>query len=112
LVAEVETLVDHVGVLRSGRLVAQAPAERLLSRMQRYELDAPEGWAAPDALQAMVLRRDSGPGKSERLVGAGAEADLVAAVESSGARVRDATRLSLAEAVPILLQSEKSNAVA
>jgi ABC-2 type transport system ATP-binding protein len=112
LVAEVETLVDHVGVLRSGRLVAQAPAERLLSRMQRYELDAPEGWAAPDALQAMVLRRESGPGKSERLVGAGPEADLVAAVESSGARVRDVTRLSLAEAIPILLQSEKSNAVA
>jgi ABC-2 type transport system ATP-binding protein len=112
LVAEVETLVDHVGVLRSGRLVAQAPAERLLSRLQRYELDAPEGWAAPATLQAMVLRRDSGPGKSERLVGAGAEAELVAAVSSSGARVRDVTRLSLAEAIPILLQSEKSNAVA
>jgi ABC-2 type transport system ATP-binding protein len=112
LVAEVETLVDRVGVLRCGRLVSQAPAERLLARMQRYELDAPEGWTAPDALQAMVLRRESGPGKSERLVGAGAEAELVAAVASSGARVRDVTRLSLAEAIPILLQSEKSHAVA
>src|SRR4051794_876213 len=29
LVSEVETLVDHVGVLRAGKLVAQAPAERL-----------------------------------------------------------------------------------
>jgi ABC-2 type transport system ATP-binding protein len=112
LVAEVETLVDHVGVLRSGRLVSQAPAERLLARLQRYELDAPEGWTAPDALLAMVLRRESGPGKSERLVGAGAEGPLVAAVASSGAQVRDITRLSLAEAIPILLQSEKSNAVA
>jgi ABC-2 type transport system ATP-binding protein len=112
LVSEVETLVDHVGVLRSGRLVSQAPAEHLLARLQRYELDAPEGWAAPDALQAMVLRRESGPGKSERLIGAGPEAELAAAIASAGAQVRGVTRLSLAEAIPILLQSEKSNALA
>ena len=112
LVAEVETLIDHVGVLRSGRLVAQAPAERLLSRLQRYELDAPEGWTAPAALQSMMLRRDSGPGKAERLVAAGAEAEVAAAIATSGARVRQTTRLSLAEAIPTLLQSEKSHAFA
>lgn len=112
LVAEIETLVDHVGVLRSGRLVAQAPAEALLKRLQRYELDAPEGWSASPALQAMVIRRESGPGKSERLVGAGPEPEFGAAVAASGAKVREVTRLSLAEAVPILLQSEKTHAFA
>ena len=109
LLAEVETLVDHVGVLRSGRLVAQAPAELLLERLQRYELDAPEGWAAPAGLQAMVLRRESGPGKAERLVGAGPEPELTAAIAESGAKVRGVTRLSFAEAIPILLQSEKKH---
>ena len=109
LVAEVETLVDHVGVLRSGRLVAQAPAEQLLERLQRYELDAPEGWEPTGALQALVLRRESGPGKAERLVGAGREADVAAAVAESGASIRQASRLGLAEAIPILLQSEKKH---
>jgi ABC-2 type transport system ATP-binding protein len=112
LVTEVETLIDHVGVLRLGRLVAQAPVERLLAQLQRYELDAPEGWAAPAALQALVLRRDSGPGKAVRLVGAGPEAELAAAIASSGAQVRGVTRLSLAEAIPILLQLETSHAFA
>jgi ABC-2 type transport system ATP-binding protein len=112
LVTEVETLIDHVGVLRLGRLVAQAPVERLLAQLQRYELDAPEGWAAPAALQALVLRRDSGPGKAVRLVGAGPAAKLAAAIVASGAQVRTITRLSLAEAIPILLQLETSHAFA
>src|SRR4051794_22642294 len=38
LVGEVETLVDHVGVLRSGRLIAQAPVDRLLGGLRRYRI--------------------------------------------------------------------------
>ncbi len=112
LVSEVETLIDHVGVLRSGRLVVQAPAERLLARLQRYELDAPEGWTPPDALRTKLLRRESGLGKAERLIAAGEEPELVAAIAAAGAGVRQVTRLGLAEAIPILLQSEKSHAFA
>ncbi|HEX8261268.1 MAG TPA: ABC transporter ATP-binding protein [Allosphingosinicella sp.] len=109
LVAEVETLIDHVGVLRSGRLVAQAPAERLLGQLRRYHLESADGWRAPPALEARVVRRESGLGRSVRLVAAGAEPDIAAAVAASGARVREVDRLSLAEAVPILLQSESSH---
>jgi ABC-2 type transport system ATP-binding protein len=107
LVGEVETLIDHVGVLRSGRLVAQAPAERLLGRLRRYHVDAAEAWSAPPELEALVLRRETGLGKSLRLVAAGDEAEIVAAIAASGARVREVSRLSLSEAVLILLQSER-----
>jgi ABC-type multidrug transport system ATPase subunit len=112
LVGEVETLIDHVGILRSGRLVAQAPTERLLDRLRRYHLDAPEGWQPPPPLEARVLRREGGLGKSPRLIAAGPEPEVVAAIAGSGAKVREASRLSLAEAVPVLLQSETSHAFA
>jgi ABC-2 type transport system ATP-binding protein len=107
LVGEVETLVDQVGVLRSGRLVAQAPAERLLGRLRRYHVDAAEAWRAPPGLESSLLRRDSGLGRSLRLVAAGDETDVVAAIAASGARLVEVSRLSLAESIPILLQSER-----
>ena len=96
-------------MLRSGRLVAQAPAERLLDRLRRYHLEAAEDWRAPPGLEKRVVRREAGPGKSLRLVAAGPEPELTAAIAASGARVREASRLSLAEAVPILLQSERQH---
>jgi ABC-2 type transport system ATP-binding protein len=109
LVGEVETLIDHVGVLRSGKLVAQAPTERLLDRLRRYHLDSPEGWKPPPALEALVLRRDTGLGRSARLVAAGPEPEVAAAIAGSGAQLREVSRLSLAESIPILLQSETSH---
>ena len=112
LVAEVETLIDHIGVLRAGRLVTQAPTQALLGRLRRYHIDAPEGWGPPPALDAMILRREAGLGRSGRLVAAGGEADVAAAIAASGAELRETSGLSLAEAVPILLQSEKSHAFA
>jgi ABC-2 type transport system ATP-binding protein len=112
LVAEVETLIDHLGVLRLGKLVAQAPTERLLGRLQRYHLDVPEGWQAPPELDATVLRRETGLGKALRFVAAGDQVEVIAAIAASGAGVREISRLSLAESVPILLQSENSHAVA
>ena len=109
LVAEVETLIDHVGVLRAGRLVAQAPAQRMLDALRRYSIDAPEGWQAPPALASATLRREAGLGRSPKLVAAGDEGEIVAALAASGARVGEISRLGLAESVPILLQSEKSH---
>jgi ABC-2 type transport system ATP-binding protein len=112
LVAEVETLIDQLGILRSGKLVAQAPTEQLLDRLKRYHLDAPEGWQPPAAMEPLLVRRETGPGKSARLIAAGDEGEILAAIAASGAGVREIGRLSLAEIVPILLQSEKSHAFA
>lgn len=109
LVGEVETLIDRIGVLRAGRLVAQAPVEHMLERLKRYHLDAPEGWTVPAALGPLVLRREAGLGKVPRLVAVGEEGDLAASFAAAGAPVREVSRLSLAEAVPVLLQSENSH---
>ena len=106
LVAEVETLIDHVGVLRSGRLVAQAPSDRIGQGLLRYHLSAPEGWQPDEALAASVVRREAGLGRSPRLVAAGQEAEVAAAIAASGAQVREVSRIPLPEAVLILLQSE------
>lgn len=108
LVSEVETLIDHIGVLRAGRLVAQASTEQLLAKLQRYHLDAPEGWSASADLRAFVLRNEPGLGRAMKLVAAGDEGEIRAAIVAAGAQVREVTRLSLADAVPNLLRSEKS----
>jgi ABC-2 type transport system ATP-binding protein len=112
LVAEVETLIDGLGVLRAGKLVAQAPAEQLLGRLQRYHLDVPEGWRMPPNLEALVVRREVGPGKAARIVAAGDEHAVRGTIIASGVQLREVTRLTLAEAVPMLLQSEKPHAFA
>lgn len=112
LVAEVETLLDRIGVLRAGRLVAEAPIETLLNQLKRYHLDAPAGWTAPDALAPHIFRRDAGIGSLTKLVAAGDEAELAATFQAGGVTVRDVSRLSLAEAVPVLLQSETKYAFA
>jgi len=110
LVGEVETLIDHIGVLRAGKLVAQAPTERLFAGLQRYHLDAPEGWTPPEALAPFALRYELGPGRSAKMVAAGDEAAIASAIQASGAQLREVSRLSLAEAVPHLLRSEKTHA--
>lgn len=112
LIAEVETLLDRVGVLRGGRLVAQASTEALLNQLKRYHLDAPAGWTVPEALAPSIFRRDTGIGNQTKLVAAGNEAELVPGIQASGVAVRDVTRLTLAEAVPVLLQSEARYAFA
>ena len=112
LVSEVETLIDWIGVLRSGRLVAQGSTAHLLERLQRYHLDAPEGWSATPEMAPLVLRSEAGMGRAAKLVASGEEGEVRAAIRVSGAEVREVTRLSLAEAVPILLRSEKNNVFA
>jgi len=112
LVGEVETLIDHIGVLRSGKLVAQASTEQLLRGIRRYHVDAPEGWSPPEDLADLILRRETGLGKAARLVAAGPETEVAAQIAASGAALREVTGLSLAEAVPMLLQSEKTHAFA
>ena len=44
---ELESLADHVGVLRDGRLVAQMPREELQRTVRSYQLEVPDGWEVP-----------------------------------------------------------------
>lgn len=104
-VHEVESLADHVGVLRSGRLVAQMPRDELQRTVRRYRMEVPEGWGAPPDLAAAGLRRSSA-GREVQWTLMGEEREVTERLGSSGARVREATSLSLEDAVLALLSEE------
>lgn len=109
LVQEVERLVDQVGVLRRGRLVAQDSVEDILDRLRRYELDAPGGWSPSPALEPMIGRRGPAIGGATDLVLHGTPDKVAGAIAASGAAVRNVSRLPLSEAVTILLQMDERN---
>ena len=106
LVYEIERLVDHLGVLRSGRLVAQLPLQQLQSRLRAYRADGPEGWVGPADLNGVVLRRNE-PGREIRWTVWGEEREVVDRLARSGAVVRDVAPLMLDEAVVTLLRAKE-----
>jgi ABC-2 type transport system ATP-binding protein len=104
-VHEVTPLVDHVGVLRRGRLTAQMPTDRLSQDLRRYRFEAPVAWDGLPSLNGRVVER-----RMEGSLGSwtvwGAEAEVRAALEASGARVREASGLTLEQATLALLSEE------
>ncbi|HYE43059.1 MAG TPA: ABC transporter ATP-binding protein [Caulobacteraceae bacterium] len=108
LVYEVERVAEHLGVLRDGRLVAQAPLDRLHARLRSYRLEAPEGWTAPPDLADRALHR-SGPGRELRWTIWGDQPEVTARLAGAGAVVRDVAPLGLDEAVVTLLRHRTSS---
>ena len=102
---EVESLADHVGMLREGRLVAQMSRDELQRTVRRYRLEVAEGWQAPSELQIASLRRSSS-GREVQCTLIGAEREVTAKLAGSGATVRDVTSLTLEEAALALLSEE------
>ncbi len=101
-VHEVERLVDHVGVLRGGRLVGQLPREALLRQLRRYWVDVPDGWSATPALSGRVVRRVDG-GRDIELTVWGEEERVIQEFAQAGASVRDVASLSIDDAATALL---------
>jgi ABC-2 type transport system ATP-binding protein len=99
---EVESLADHVGVLREGRLVAQMSRDELQQTVRRYRLEVTEGWQAPPELQIANLRRSSS-GREVQCTPIGEEREVTARLAGAGAAVRDVTSLTLEEAALALL---------
>lgn len=97
-VYEVESLVDHVGVLRDGRLVAQLSRDELVRTVRRYLIDAPDGWTPPGDIQ---VTGGSPPARSRgaRWTLRGNEPDVVQRLALAGAVVRDVSPLGLEDAV-------------
>jgi ABC-2 type transport system ATP-binding protein len=104
-IQEVESLADHVGVLRDGRLVAQMSRDDLRRTVRRYRVEAPEGWQAPAELRIANLRR-SPAGRELQWTLIGEEADVTARLAGAGATVRDVTPLALEEAALAFLAEE------
>ncbi|CAA9354598.1 MAG: hypothetical protein AVDCRST_MAG68-3946 [uncultured Gemmatimonadetes bacterium] len=102
---ELESLADHVGVLREGRLVAQMPREELQRTVRSYRLEVPQGWEAPRELQATGVRRSSA-GRDLRCTLVGEERVVTRRLAAAGARVRQVSTLALEDAALAFLPED------
>jgi ABC-2 type transport system ATP-binding protein len=101
-VHEVERMADHVGVIREGRLVLQAPRDEVRLRLRRYRAGVPDGWTGAPGLNGNVVLRE-GEGREVALTVWGEEREVVERLAAAGAAVHDATALSLEDATLALL---------
>jgi ABC-2 type transport system ATP-binding protein len=104
-IREVESLADHVGVLRAGRLTSQMSRDEVRRTVRRYEIEVPEGWEPPPGLRMAGLRRSS-TGREIRGTLVGEEREVVERLTLVGGRVREAKPLSLEDATLALLTEE------
>jgi ABC-2 type transport system ATP-binding protein len=107
-VYEVERLVDHVGVLRKGKLLGQMRADELKGRLRRYWADVPEGWQASTELVGRVMRRAGGARDIEWTMW-GDEQQVVYGLDRAGATVREVAPLTLDEAATVLLSRKEAS---
>jgi ABC-2 type transport system ATP-binding protein len=106
-IQELESLADHVGVLRDGRLVAQMPREELQRTVRSYQLEVPDGWQVPQELHATALRRSS-TGRDIRCTLVGDEREVTQRLAAAGARVRQVGTLALEDAALAFLPEDAS----
>jgi ABC-2 type transport system ATP-binding protein len=104
-VGEVESLADHIGVMREGRLVAQMSRDDLRRTVLRYRFEVPEGWQLPSGLRGSSARRSSA-GREMQSTLAGEPGDVTARLTAAGATVREVTPLALEEAALAFLTGE------
>jgi ABC-2 type transport system ATP-binding protein len=104
---EVESLADHVGILRAGRLVVQVPRDQLQRTVGRYWIELPDGWVAPPGL-VIADPRGGRPPREVRWTIVGDEREVSERLTTSGARVREVSSLPLEEAALALLPGEGS----
>ena len=102
---EMESLADHVGVLRQGRLVAQMTREHLQLTVRRYRLELPDGWEPPQGLHIVSPRRARAAREVQWTV-VGEQQDVTERLSAAGAHVREVTSLPLEDAALAFLPDE------
>jgi ABC-2 type transport system ATP-binding protein len=107
-VYEVESLVDHVGVLSGGRILGQFPRSDLHRLLLRYWVDVPEGWTEPPDPGGHVIRRKGSAREVEWTVW-GEREEVTGRLSESGATVREVTGLSVDEAAVALLSGKEAS---
>lgn len=100
---EVESLGDHVGVLRDGRLAAQMTRDALRRTVRRYRFEVPEGWQAPADLR---IAKRSRAGREVQWTLIGEPDDVTARLVAAGATISDVTPLALEDAALAFLAEE------
>jgi ABC-2 type transport system ATP-binding protein len=103
-VHELESLAEHVGILRDGRLVAQMSRDTLLRTVGRYRVEVPTGWQATRELQVAGVRSNGVREVQWTLIGD--QRELTDRLTQAGALVRDVQPLALADAALAFLAQE------
>lgn len=103
-VQEVDSLVDHFGVLRAGQLIAQMSRDDLHKTVRRYRVEVTEKWQQ-SSLHVLSVRRSS-LGREVQATVVGEEKEVVRQLAQSGSIVRDVKPLSLEEAALAFLGAE------
>jgi ABC-2 type transport system ATP-binding protein len=105
---ELETLADHIGALREGRLVAQMSRDELRRTVRRYRVEVPDGWRVPPDMHVAGLRgANSGRNREWTLIGD--ERALTDRLTQAGALVREVRPLALEDATLVFLTGEVSS---
>ena len=105
-VYEMETLADHVGVLRDGRLVAQLDRDELKRTVRRYRIEVPEGWESPPEFRVAADASRSPNRRELQWTLVGDERSVAEKLALTGARVREVTSLGLEDAALAFLDGE------
>jgi ABC-2 type transport system ATP-binding protein len=101
---ELESLVDHVGILRDGRLVAQMSRDKLQRTVGRYRVEVPMGWQPTHELQVAGVRSNGVREAQWTLIGD--QRELIDRLTLAGALVREVQPLALADATLAFLAQE------
>ena len=101
---ELESLADHVGVLRDGSLVAQMSRDELRHRVGRYRVEVPPGWQATRELEAAGAR--AGGRRDVQWTLVGDRSELIDRLTLAGALVHDVQPLTLEDSTLALLTAE------
>jgi ABC-2 type transport system ATP-binding protein len=101
---EFESLADHMGVLREGKLVAQMSRDELRGAVGRYRVEVPVGWQATRELQIAGVRSNGGREAQWTLVGE--QRELIDRLTLAGAHVCEVQPLALEDAALAFLAQE------
>lgn len=102
----VSRLVDHLGVIHDGRMLAQVSCGDMDSGLRRYRARVPEQWKRPELLGSNVIHQN-GNGREISWTIWGEEPLVVGMLKESGAEIDDVSSLSVEDATLALLKREE-----
>jgi ABC-type multidrug transport system ATPase subunit len=104
VVSEVESLADHLGTLKDGRITTQVDRDTLRRTLREYTVGVPDRWDEGYDVQGRVVSQE-GTGREQIWTVWGDERDVVARLTAAGATIRDVRPVTLERAARALIST-------